>query len=507
MRHIRLFSIISAVVLLCSACAASTSGGTSSSLQDNFGQVYKLYYDSAIVYMNQSGNIITEEAAQRDTVYDALTGEPAYYTRTRYVATGEYDEWKVPAAETWQALYSLDGELICDWQLCRYDSAIGGLVARHTEPVFREGELSVEDAHAALINPATGKIIIDDVCTLSKFTDDSVMALDYAGMLLGMLDADGNKLAGFPAPVEVYYPSIGNGYFSAYDESSRGTGAKGDTRLINTLYDKDFNILLSGRYYLFGCSWASIEGDYVCYLKHEDGEFVILSLPDLQPVYTAAAGVSVDYFDGEHIVLCDYSSGRWLYTLHDANGNMISGPYTDLTPSRRYGISDDEIGDFLIAYDDTVLKKIDYDGNVYASREIENVYNISIGSESLYICMTNEDITTPGGTSVYMLDENFNTVAELEGYCSIRDMTDEAAKTDRQLNRYLAQKNMNDETYGMYTYDLLDENGSVLVSDIASVGTITRDAFAVRRGFSVGLMDPDGNWISEHSIYDVLRTD
>ena len=55
--------------------------------------------------------------------------------------------------------------------------------------------------------------------------------------------------------------------------------------------------------------------------------------------------------------------------------------------------------------------------------------------------------------------------------------------------------------------DLLDLSGTVRVSDLTAVDSISNGRMAAVRGFSMGLMDLEGNWISRYSIYDNIEQD
>ncbi len=59
------------------------------------------------------------------------------------------------------------------------------------------------------------------------------------------------------------------------------------------------------------------------------------------------------------------------------------------------------------------------------------------------------------------------------------------------------------EPRGM-VYDVLDENGRVLISGVSSVQYIGDDLFIVVRGFSRGLMNAQGEWLYQESIFTDL---
>jgi len=56
-----------------------------------------------------------------------------------------------------------------------------------------------------------------------------------------------------------------------------------------------------------------------------------------------------------------------------------------------------------------------------------------------------------------------------------------------------------------YGIDVLDENGRVMLSGLEAVKYLGHDLFAVRQGFSRGVINIDGEWIYQESIFDELE--
>ncbi len=61
---------------------------------------------------------------------------------------------------------------------------------------------------------------------------------------------------------------------------------------------------------------------------------------------------------------------------------------------------------------------------------------------------------------------------------------------------------------GRYRYggselcDLLDLNGNILIEKAKNIAVLSEDRFWVEKGFSQGLMDDQGNWLFQQSLFD-----
>ncbi|HIU10342.1 MAG TPA: DUF5046 domain-containing protein [Candidatus Avidehalobacter gallistercoris] len=98
---------------------------------------------------------------------------------------------------------------------------------------------------------------------------------------------------------------------------------------------------------------------------------------------------------------------------------------------------------------------------------------------------------------VYNLDGTPVTLAE--DYDSIWSVSDEV--TGRQLPYLVAGYN---GVGGSRLNDLLAADGSVLVSGITQQYAVTEGLIYCQRGFERGLMDFDGNWIYQESVFTEL---
>lgn len=57
---------------------------------------------------------------------------------------------------------------------------------------------------------------------------------------------------------------------------------------------------------------------------------------------------------------------------------------------------------------------------------------------------------------------------------------------------------------GAMRYDILDSSGKLRIENLTAVGGAGENRIAVAKGFSVGVMDWQGNWIGKHSLFNSL---
>ncbi len=60
----------------------------------------------------------------------------------------------------------------------------------------------------------------------------------------------------------------------------------------------------------------------------------------------------------------------------------------------------------------------------------------------------------------------------------------------------------NYELAGTWLYDIIDLDGNIVLEKLKSVTMLSENRFWVEKGFSQGLMDREGNWIYEQSVFD-----
>ena len=439
--------------------------------------------------MDETGALCPEGDSYYDIV-DPLTQKQTYRVYTRWEPTGETDEWGSPASVRKTRLYDTDGNPLTDWQVYQYGQAFSRYVTRCQSDLWIE--MPTEETEAALWDPTTGEIVLDQVWQLTPVGNNRFLALSATGQLLGVIDDTCSIVSGFPAPVELYYPAVtetglivGN-FSNPYDyseEKSQEYVVLDDT--LQERYRAKCEYLSAGYY--------ALRGNYL--YQRSDGGAVILSGEDFSPL-VSVDGARVEYFDGERMLLSDNTG----ITLCDSTGHVLAGPFDQVYPADSASWSEQETPaqEFLVK-DNTAVRKFDRDGKVLYSYEAENVVDIYCISDGVY------------SYSVQMPDQSTRT-GLLNGTLGVITPAD-TYESISQLHAWVDQKNVDCDIYqcyhtlpnGVSRCDLLDKEGNVLAKNLSSIGTVSDTAIAVIRGSKVGLLDYKGNWIASHSIYTALE--
>lgn len=511
-----------ALSLLLAACApaqqpASSTDGAESGLPapaaeespaaqppsaEGADRLYRIYREDQIVVMDGDGNLLPDEEAYTP-LYDLLTGAEAYRLRTRHEDTGEDDEYGNPVVQQYCSLYDVKGNLLYDWEPVAYRAAFSGLLIRQDPRNWWSNPSELEGYSTALWNPATGETAADGVDSLQKMGDGSVLALDVTGRALGVLDGSGKVLSGFPAPADYYYPTAECGIISAdAGYNPYGPGGKPSSAL---LLDRDFNILFECEQLNLG--FYGLRGPYA--LWHDHGRTGLLSLPGLTRLYSIPEEEGdIQYFDGERLILRTGTRNGpfWYCFLYDLEGNLLAGPYEQLSPEDEWEDRDTPAGRFLAKNGDT-LSLLGRDGGLIASAELPGLSSFSPLGDGYYTY----SIERPGGSSdafsahlTGLLGPDFEVLLPAERYQSIYRLTD---WTGQRSTRYDLLECGRELPNGVWRYDLLTLSGEPVLENLSAVGDAGPGRIAVIRGSSMGLIDFSGRWIARRSIYQGLQND
>ncbi len=493
---------LTAALLLCACAGApspasgesserdlSVSGQESSSADVTEMKTYSIYIGERVYEMDASGRLCGEEERFDFDIIDPLTEECVYRVRTRDEDTGEDDEYGNPVTQRWSALYSADGTLACDWAPYEYSQGIGGLVIRH-EPM-KWWDMPEENMQSALWDPVSGETVIDKIHNLNPMGNGDFLALSTTGRVMGVLDGEANVVSGFPAPAEVYYPSVESGLIFAnfanpYDYDKE----KSDQYIV---MDRELNTVFSGKYEYFSASFMGLRGSYLLWRTQDAAG--ILSVPDMEPVTELPNGQDLRYFDGERMIL---SQGRG-FVLCGADGEILCGPYDMLSYEDEYGDSDAAAERFLARSEDTLFL-LDRSGKELARVSQPGLDSAWEMQGGLFCYVVQKADRTAAG----VLNQEFQTAISASDYESIFRLS--TWKNGKAVYHDLLVCS-HTLSNGVWRQDLLDLQGNVLMKNLTAVGDAGEGRIAVARGSSVGLIDFEGNWIARHSIYDTLKDD
>lgn len=440
---------------------------------------------------DRDGSQVPEEARYR-VLCDSITGEPQCRLYTRAERLGENEDGS-PVIRHWSALRDLDGTLLADWSEDAYDTGYGTFVIRRNDPYRRNREdfdLKA-DFHTELWNYRTGEVI-PDVDWVDDLGDGRVLALGVSGKPLGVLDASGNIVSGFPGPEGYLEASTWNGHIIA----NRWRGQEYNYDNMETiLLDQTLQPLFSHQ--IIDTGYGNLRGPYLISWDGyqgigSDGDQRILSAKG-ETLYVLRSVDSVEYFDGERMILAsDPAPGETpsLLRLMAADGTVLSEGYRLLEPENwRYDDGNEPARRFIGLRDRNTVELLDRDGRVTASVQIPGVDRVE-GCGRCFIFHLD-------GGEAGLLDADLNIVIPAM-YQSIYPADAIAGKSD--LLRCVKTL-----PGGISRIDVRAYNGNALVSDLTELGDVGPDRMAVVKGFSMGLMDREGNWIAKHSIFTDLE--
>lgn len=464
--------------------------------------IYSVYMNTEEHYFDGEGNRLSQEEVYT-LLYDLDTNEPRYRLYTRTEDTGEDDEWGYPVTVEYSRLCGLDGSVIQDWEPMAYDSAMGGLVIRREPRGFYEIIMPGTEVEAALWDPASGEAVVEGVDSLQSLGNGHFLALDPSGLALGVLDGEGNILSGFPAPEDYYYPTTEDGWILGNQRDPYGGDY--ETDYPDQLMDENFDVLLEGEG--MNISFIGLRGDFLL-VDGEDGTTrEVRSLEDFSLLYSwdESTDDTLEYFDGELMILRTGERGSWQYALTTPEGEVVAGGFDQLTPED--DMSMDASGPaqtFVGRKGDTILR-LDREGNTLAQADfpgLDSIYPLGDGYTSYTLAAeASSDHDSAYSMPTGMLDPALSVVIPAEKYDNVYRLSQWDGSRSTDLDLFQCSREVN----GSYRMDIVDTSGRVLLDSLTSTSMVQDGKLAVIRGFSMGLMDLSGNWISRYSIYDGLN--
>lgn len=422
-------------------------------------------------------------------LYDIYTYRPYGITAQRGEKTGEVDANGQEVLQVYSQLYDLQGNLLADWAPCVYQGVFDGWVIAASEAYHRADISGVGAAPdgfwCELRDMNTGDVKLQDVYTLLVQADDSLVAADGLGYVAGVLDKDLNTLAGFP--MDAQYASlqvISGGYIAMTMDETDGLGNA-------FLLDEAMQPLTDGDTY----SFISSAGDgYVIAQLAGDGDTAqrVLRTQDASVVYETEPGEWVDYYDENAMLLVVPAEDGIAYSLRDAKGNPLAEDAAQAGAMPRSGNYE---ADAFYTVDDNTLTVLETGGSIRASVECGQVSSIIYDADRERFTLSY--YSDEGMQDAWVLDGSLNTIVEQGSYVTIVPLYG----TDQLLSGTKVKNG--DYTYALY--DMLDLSGKVLVEDLRGITYTDGERLVAQKGFSVGLMDMQGNWLWETSSFGALE--
>ncbi len=438
------------------------------------------------IVIDQNGNEIMQGEHLTLLTHFTSNSLPLYICEKRYEKIDE-NEYGAPISKTYSTLYYTNGSLAVAETECLYKPAFGKYVLQTN--ILADYAYFEEDDDAYysnIIDPATGDVLYENVKWLSFLEDDVIALYNKSDSLVAIVNTNGEVLAGGPFLMD--YKSIqkyGNYYIVAYAPS--GSSIYDTTTWIYQVWDETF-------------APATKEYDQISYTAST--YFITYNDADYRVKYVLDASTGNVVFQEKDLVYYDDDLYIKQTNVNDQTINTTNHLYRtsgELLVSADYLTkicNEDSVAtSFCIIEDDTgFLYTIDRNGNEIARNETIFATNVSTflpglvavefyqtsSKESSTINIVNENLTVLlHGKSLSYMPYYFSTSAN-------------AARPYEIVQFY---------TYS-FTYDVIDLNGNVLIDNVLEVYDYSNEYLVIEKGFYVGLVDLNGNWVYKTSRFN-----
>jgi len=204
--------------------------------------------------------------------------------------------------------------------------------------------------------------------------------------------------------------------------------------------------------------------------------------------------------NGLLVTLAEKENGGRRYQIFDMADNKIGGEYD--------GALTNDNSEYIFVRNEMYDAGQDRVIQTFAARVSlhSGVEPIDFGCEVNYAWLTGNDMVN------VMLDSkqeggqyavfNLKTLSWLGGDKYYRNVYQMYVPSESRESLWSAEK---EAAKGMFLYDVLDNDGNVILADLAWVNAVDGGLFAVQKGFYWGLMDAQGQFIYKESIFSELR--
>lgn len=420
--------------------------------------VLSIYVDDETLLVNTAGKPLLF-GPNVSVLSDALTREPKYLSSQRFENEKRDTDGWITDANVFTTLYDLNGEII------RAEIS-GGY-----ELVFGDFLIIGDYQNSRLERFSTGEVLKTGF-SYGVPSEKYVALHDSEGNELVRIDRDGNF---FEPGEELYIYSLSNtDYYVSYDNEQNLWG----------LLDADLNEVIPMLY-----ENVSVTGDYA--LVQDQGSTRVLKLPECAEVLSTDERVT--YFDGEVGIKCDWN--YQFYWLTDVRGERIS-PY-DYTVIY---VSDVDMPNraFTARTNDGAAVLLGRDGHEMLRRGNSEIYQI--GNDAFVLSWYTETPEKDGGSryTYYstVVDSQANTLIPQGRYSWVYRTIFPGGTEILEGVKTGANNSV---------IDLLNPDFSVRISGLKSICSVSGNYLGVIQGFSMGVMDMDGNWIYKTSTFRTLE--
>ena len=459
--------------------------------------------------INSNGEEVLEEDSEEYTYYttDRITDENKYTVRQHEIV--KVSEGGFRHIDFEYSLCDLNGNVLLENENKEYSSAFGDYIIRGDNLGMFGYYGDTDDSYrSSLYHVPTGTELYEGTVSVSRFDDNSFMLEDKNYVLMGIVDENAEPLAGFPMQQEFKRLYTVRDYIIA---NSGDSGIEYDEKSV--IMDMNFNILQTFDEITTYYGYAGMEDEYFQYRNgNETGIF------DLdEGIIFSTTDAEIRYYDGELAIVM---TGEWYSDTNPAElvmidvktGNNIAGGFTRLEVNNFYGNRDKPAERFIGIRDERV-EIIDRTGNILVqSEKIPGINYASFEYKGFYrydVELNRDTEQAEYGTG--MLDGNLKEFFPYAArqYVSVRtgaDLYDVEPEDMPDEYLLIVERNMG-SGYGTRICEIYDHTGKLVIDNLSDVYDVGPNRIAVKRGFSIGLIDWDGNWIVKKSIFEAMDND
>ena len=449
--------------------------------------------DDEELHLNRDGEIIIDDGIYWDTLKDVFTDEVAYYICYRYDTTGmdpERKHYDTFGTTPYSRLYDSDGNLVSDWEQCRYYDAYGDMVLKKFSP----GSFD-----CTLWNPNEDVSIISDVYYIDKVNDNRALCVDENHTPICMIDHTGEIAVNLPDDYKIREAHVDEGII--YAEI-----AYGDDDWHDAILNGDFEVLPEKSEEPGLGSYSYLYGDNYIRTISDDSVSKFYDASDHHLVYETDAYVS--YFDGDRIIT-GWQDDMKLETTegwHEddspvhAGDHILAGPFEKLLPLTETGVSE-----YFLAINtaNNYASVIDRNGKAVSLYEGKQFNYIDI-NDGMIVCHTRDVDDDNWEWHCALYDINFDVIIpESKGYSYI---VSKDTEIDNPHCIWVCYRN-NDYYEYSRNADVYNEDFEPIVQNAYLVGDNDENGFAICKGFYIGIMGYDGSWIKRNSRFTMDTLD
>ncbi len=457
-------------------CSCNSPGKTPAADYDVKDNLYVIARNNQWGVLNAKGEfVIAPQENSLNILRDSVTHAPRYIQASKIIPGKKDEEYGVYWEDNQylNALYDTKGNLI-------YDFAEG-----YFSDVYGDYLRMYRDEKEQLVNMKTGEALDLEDANISTYNGLFVIS-DYDEPGIRFYDTNMELVKELPDYYFNYTTKDDDKTYFIVQNAERQAG----------LLDEDFNLVVPCQY-----RWINdVNGKFV---RAEDQSqcSVIVDITTGETVLSTDPSEDIYYYDGNlALVATNDKYGKRAYNMIYLNedNRIDSYPYLSVINNSTWG---HKAAGFLVKNEDKTTTILDKEGNIFLALDDEcwASYN-----GNYFIIEYYGDIDGARPTELYKPDgtkldlpKEYTSISSMYHYESLPYL--EARYEDRQ---------------GNWKTDILDETGNLLIENL-QIYTFSDfesdycDGYRIlaRRGFSQGMMDMEGNWLYEESIFGGLGND